>query len=77
MSEVFPLGEVVRPNRPRVKPESEPDAPFIGMEHVEAQTMKLLGTVPAATMKSSAIYFKPGDVLYGPCRKYACAPKAG
>ena len=32
--------------------------------------MKLLGTVPAATMKSSAIYFKPGDVLYGRLRPY-------
>lgn len=70
MSEVFPLGEVVRPNRPRVKPESMPDAPFIGMEHVEAHTMKLLGSVPAATMKSSAIHCKPGDVLYGRLRPY-------
>ena len=70
MSEVFSLGEVVRPNRPRVKPELMPDAPFIGMEHVEAHTMKLLGTVPAASMKSSAIHFKPGDVLYGRLRPY-------
>jgi len=70
VSEVFSLGEVVRPNRPRVKPESMPDLPFIGMEHVEAHTMKLLGTVPAATMKSSAVHFKPGDVLYGRLRPY-------
>ena len=70
MSEVFSLGDVVRPNRPRVKPETMPDAPFIGMEHVEAHTMKLLGTVPAATMKSSAVHFKPGDVLYGRLRPY-------
>jgi type I restriction enzyme S subunit len=70
VSEVVSLGEVVRPNRPRVKPESMPDAPFIGMEHVEAHTMKLLGTVPAATMKSSAVHFKPGDVLYGRLRPY-------
>jgi type I restriction enzyme S subunit len=47
-----------------------PNAPFIGMEHVEAHTMKLLGTVPAATMKSSAVHFKPGDVLYGRLRPY-------
>ncbi len=70
MIEVFSLGEVVRPNRPRVKPEAMPDAPFIGMEHVEAHTMKLLGTVPASTMKSSAVHFKPGDVLYGRLRPY-------
>ena len=70
MSAVFSLGEVVRPNRPRVKPESMPDSPFIGMEHVEAHSMKLLGTVPAATMKSSAVHFKSGDVLYGRLRPY-------
>ncbi len=32
--------------------------------------MKLLGTVPARTMKSSAVHFKPGDVLYGRLRPY-------
>ena len=32
--------------------------------------MKLLGTVPAGTMKSSAVYFKSGDVLYGRLRPY-------
>jgi type I restriction enzyme S subunit len=40
------------------------------MEHVEAHSMKLLGTVPAATMKSSAVHFRPGDVLYGRLRPY-------
>ncbi len=70
MSEILSLGEVVRPTRPRVKPETMPNAPFIGMEHVEAHTMKLLGTVPAGTMKSSAVHFKPGDVLYGRLRPY-------
>lgn len=40
------------------------------MEHVEAHSMKLLGSVPAATMKSSAVHFKPGDVLYGRLRPY-------
>jgi type I restriction enzyme S subunit len=68
--ELLPLGEVVKPSRPRVKPTDYPYQPFIGMEHVEAHSMKLLGTVPAATMKSSAVHFKPGDVLYGRLRPY-------
>jgi type I restriction enzyme S subunit len=68
--EVLPLGEVVNPTRSRVKPSDHPDLPFIGMEHVEAHSMKLLGTVPATTMKSSAVHFKPGDVLYGRLRPY-------
>ncbi len=32
--------------------------------------MKLLGTVPAVSMKSSAVHFQPGDVLYGRLRPY-------
>ncbi|MEF8753458.1 MAG: restriction endonuclease subunit S [Accumulibacter sp.] len=75
--ELVPLGEVVTPTRPRVKPSDYPDLPFIGMEHVEAHSMKLLGTVPSATMKSSAVHFKPGDVLYGRLRPYlnkVCRP---
>ena len=40
------------------------------MENVEAHTMKLLGTVPAALMKSSAVHFQAGDVLYGRLRPY-------
>ena len=32
--------------------------------------MRLLGTVPARTMKSSAVHFQPGDVLYGRLRPY-------
>ncbi len=40
------------------------------MEHIEAHTMKLLGTVPAGIMKSSAVHFQPDDVLYGRLRPY-------
>lgn len=65
-----PLGEVVRPGRPRIQPSEKPGLPFIGMEHVEANTMKLLSTVPAGTMKSAAVHFQPGDVLYGRLRPY-------
>lgn len=66
----LPLGQVFKPNRPRVSPAEKPELPFIGMEHVEAHTMKLLGTVPAETMKSSTVHFQPGDVLYGRLRPY-------
>jgi type I restriction enzyme, S subunit len=65
-----PLGEVTSPTRPREKPSTHPDLPFIGMEHVEAHTMRLLGTVPAETLRSAAVHFMPGDVLYGRLRPY-------
>jgi len=32
--------------------------------------MRLIGTVPAVTMKSSAVDFQPYDVLYGRLRPY-------
>ena len=40
------------------------------MEHVEAHSMRLLGTVPASGLKSSAVNFQAGDVLYGRLRPY-------
>jgi type I restriction enzyme S subunit len=40
------------------------------MEHIEADSMRLLGTAKAGEMKSSAVHFWPGDVLYGRLRPY-------
>lgn len=67
---VLPLSEVVKPTRPKVKPSDYDGLPFVGLEHVEAHTTRLLGTVPASTMKSNAVHFQPGDVLYSRLRPY-------
>lgn len=67
---LLPLGDLAAPTRPRHKPLDYPHLPFIGMEHIEAHSMRLLGTVEARTMKSSAVHFQPGDVLYGRLRPY-------
>lgn len=64
------LADVVSPIRPRVDPQSVGSLPFVGMEHVEAQTMRLLGTVPSNQMRSSGVRFEAGDVLYGRLRPY-------
>jgi type I restriction enzyme S subunit len=64
------VGEAVGVVRDRLDPQSHPDLPFIGMENVEAHTMRVLGTVPASTMRSAAVHFLPGDVLYGRLRPY-------
>ena len=64
------LGEVIKPRREKVLPSQFPNLPFVGMEHVEAHTMRLLGTVPADTMRSNANRFYKGDVLYGRLRPY-------
>lgn len=65
-----PLGELVESIRPRVNPKKSDGLRFIGMDHVESETMRLLGTAPAATMNSTAVRFEPGDVLYGRLRPY-------
>ena len=67
---VAPLASVVQPTRPRVRPQDFPHLPFIGMEHVEARSMRVLGVAPAASVKSAAVHFEPGDVLYGRLRPY-------
>jgi type I restriction enzyme S subunit len=64
------LGDITRRTRPRRNPRDYPGLRFIGMENVEAHSMRLLGTVPAESMQSTAIHFQPGDVLYGRLRPY-------
>ena len=64
------LGDIVQPGRHRVNPQEQPNLRFIGMEHIEPHTMRLLGTVFACEVKSSAVHFQPNDVLYGRMRPY-------
>ena len=64
------LGVVVEPRMGKTDPRTKPNAKFIGLEHIEAHSMKLLGTIPADSMKSSANVFRSGDVLYGRLRSY-------
>ena len=64
------LGAITEPTRPRQNPQDSPDLPFIGMEHIEPHSMRLLRTVPAHTLKSSAVHFWSGDILYGRLRSY-------
>lgn len=64
------IGEVTKPERNRVSPQDYPELPFIGMDDVESETMRLLGTKLSSEMKSSSERFGPDDVLYGSLRPY-------
>jgi len=64
------LGEVIISIRQKVMPDKFPHLQYIGMEHIEAHTMKLLGSVSASTMRSQAVHFFPHDVFYGRLRPY-------
>ena len=64
------LSDVTKPRGMKVKPSEMPDAPFIGLEHIEAHTMRLLDVATTSDVKSSGSYFKQGDVIYGRLRPY-------
>lgn len=64
------LGEIAIPRGERVSPRSHEEKQFIGLEHVEAHSTRILGSIPASQVKSSASVFRAGDVLYGRLRPY-------
>jgi hypothetical protein len=64
------LGEIVEPSRVRALPSEEPELPYVGLEHVESQTMRLAGQGHAYDVRSSSIRFSTGDVLYARMRPY-------
>ena len=64
------LEAILQPRVYKEDPQAMPQAKFIGMENIEAQTMRLLGVVEAGSMKSKANAFESGDVLYGRLRPY-------
>lgn len=64
------LGEIAAPSRSRALPSDVPDLPYVGLEHIESQTMKLLGHGYARDVRSSSMQFSKGDLLYGRMRPY-------
>lgn len=64
------LADVTAPRGEKADPKTLGDTKFIGMDHIEAQTAKLLGSRPASELKSSVAVFKKGDLLYGRLRPY-------
>ena len=65
-----PLSEFIQPRGERVIPTNFPELPFVGMDHVEAHTTRIIGSIPAGRMKSNASRFSKDDVLYGRLRPY-------
>ena len=65
-----PLSDFVAPRGEKVSPADFPDLPFIGMDHVEAHTTRIVGSVPSRQMKSATSRFSKDNVLYGRLRPY-------
>ena len=68
--EITTLGIVTSPRGIRINPSEMPGFPFVGLEHIEAHTMRLLTTSRTGEVKSSGSYFDRGDILYGRLRPY-------
>lgn len=64
------LGQIVEPSRERALPTEVPEMRYVGLEHIESQTMKLVGYKHAYEVRSSSILFSKGDVLYAKMRPY-------
>ncbi len=64
------IGDLVEPRREKAIPSEHPDLPYIGLEHIESHSTRLLGSVPATQMRSTAKRFYSGDVLYSRLRPY-------
>lgn len=64
------LGEITEPSRGRALPAEVAVTQYVGLEHIEPQTMRLLGYGKTHDVRSSSVRFSKGDVLYGKMRPY-------
>lgn len=64
------LGQVIKPQGARETPTKSTTLPFVGMEHVESQSGKIIGQGRGAEIASLSPIAVPGDVLYGRLRPY-------
>jgi len=72
-----PLAAIVTQSGERADPTKEKGAAYLGLEHVEPHTTRILEHADAGEMKSLAPRFRKGDVLYGRLRPYlnkVCTP---
>jgi type I restriction enzyme S subunit len=56
--------------RQGVNPEDVGDMPYIGLEHIEEGTLRLIGIGNAQSVTSTKFKFSKGDILFGKLRPY-------
>ncbi|MDK4739398.1 restriction endonuclease subunit S [Rhizobium sp. CNPSo 3464] len=64
------IGSVARLRGEKVDPLDAPDLPFVGMDDIANDGLRILHTKSFATMKSTGNKFEAGDILYGRLRPY-------
>lgn len=64
------IGEVTSVRSDKANPTTLGATPFVGLEHIEPQTSRLITVGSAADVRSAVAQFRAGDVLYGRLRPY-------
>lgn len=66
----LPLSAVASPSTEKIEPSESNKARYVGLEHIEKNTGKLLGHAFSDEVRSTKSVFRQGDVLYGKLRPY-------
>lgn len=66
----YTLDEFCEPIRNGYSPNSSEDLAYIGLEHIEQQTLRLLSIGKSSDVTSNKFKFESGDVLFGKLRPY-------
>ena len=64
------LGEIIFPSKERFEPLKNVNKKYIGLEHIEKETGKIIGYADSNTVRSTKSVFGKGDLLYGKLRPY-------
>jgi len=64
------LGEVTEPSSEKANPKEIHRTHYIGLEHIDSGTGKLLGSGSSDEVRSTKAVFHRGDLLYGKLRPY-------
>ncbi len=68
--QIMKLGEVAQEVRESYEPKKTEEKLYIGLEHIEQQTLQLSGVGRSNETQSTKKIFKPGDILFGTLRPY-------
>ena len=71
------VGCVIEPSKKRFDPTTNKNKIFIGLEHIEGNTRKIIGKGESKNLTSTKTEFRSGDILYGRLRPYlnkVCVP---
>ena len=71
------IGTILEPTKKKFEPQNSNNRIFIGLEHVESNTGKILVKGNSMNTKSTKTVFHSGDILYGKLRPYlnkVCIP---